>query len=145
VGHPPSSRTDDENRWGCGATCNGFIIVDSISGTIYDGLGLDELPLRSGLNNTVAMQWNAWNFTRTANACLNETNCGLYDYVMIEGNGLKLLRKELLPMEFQFNQSPRQCHMEFPSPEKRSYRKVAFRVISGRVVGQGITLDRSSR
>ena len=35
------------------------------------------------------------------NACPNETNCGLYDYVMVEGKGLKLIRKELLPQEFQ--------------------------------------------
>ena len=35
------------------------------------------------------------------NACPNEANCGLYDYVMVEGRGLKLVRKELLPEEFQ--------------------------------------------
>ena len=35
------------------------------------------------------------------NACPNEQNCGLYDYVMVERKGLKLLRKELLPDEFQ--------------------------------------------
>jgi hypothetical protein len=31
------------------------------------------------------------------NACPNEVYCGLYDYVMVEGKGLKLARKELLP------------------------------------------------
>ena len=34
------------------------------------------------------------------NSCPNEENCGLYDYVMIDGKGLKLIRKELLPKEF---------------------------------------------
>ena len=31
-------------RWGCGTNCNVFVIVDSISGRVYDGLGLDGLP-----------------------------------------------------------------------------------------------------
>ena len=35
------------------------------------------------------------------NACPNEANCGLYHYVMVEGKGLKLLQKELLPQEDQ--------------------------------------------
>jgi len=34
-------------------------------------------------------------------ACLNEKDCGLYDYLMVDGKGLRLLRKELLPPEFQ--------------------------------------------
>jgi hypothetical protein len=33
------------------------------------------------------------------NACPNEENCGLYDYEMIDGKGLKLIRKELLTKE----------------------------------------------
>jgi hypothetical protein len=95
-------------RWGCGASCNGFVIVDSISGKIYDGLGLDELPLRwleghSG-DAVERMEFHPDSRLLKINACLNEANCGLYDYVMIEGTGLKLLRKELLPKEFQYNQ-----------------------------------------
>jgi len=35
------------------------------------------------------------------NGCINEQNCGSYDYVMIEGKGLRLVHKELLPKEFQ--------------------------------------------
>jgi hypothetical protein len=31
------------------------------------------------------------------NPCPYEQNCGLYDYEMVEGKGLKLIRKELLP------------------------------------------------
>ena len=34
-------------------------------------------------------------------ACLNESECGLYDYVMKDGKGLVLVHKELLPTEFQ--------------------------------------------
>ena len=36
------------------------------------------------------------------NSCPNGSNCGFYDYVMIDGSGLKLVRKELLPKEFQY-------------------------------------------
>ena len=35
------------------------------------------------------------------NGCINEQNCGFYDYVMVEGKGLRLVRKELLAKEFQ--------------------------------------------
>jgi hypothetical protein len=35
------------------------------------------------------------------NMCPNEHDCGFYDYVMIDGKGLKLLRKKLLPMQYQ--------------------------------------------
>src|SRR5229473_6874968 len=31
-------------RWGCGTDCNGFVIVDSISGRVYDGFGVAGLP-----------------------------------------------------------------------------------------------------
>src|SRR5580698_10761332 len=33
-------------RWGCGTGCNGFVIVDSISGRVYDGFGIAGLPFR---------------------------------------------------------------------------------------------------
>ena len=36
------------------------------------------------------------------NGCPGETNCGFYDYEMVEGKGLKLVRKELLPKEDQY-------------------------------------------
>jgi hypothetical protein len=35
------------------------------------------------------------------NGCPNETNCGFYDYIMVDGQGLKLIKKKLLPKEFQ--------------------------------------------
>jgi len=35
------------------------------------------------------------------NACPNEKDCGLYDYVMVDGKGLKLVQKERLPGTFQ--------------------------------------------
>jgi hypothetical protein len=33
--------------------------------------------------------------------CPGEENCGFYDYEMVDGKGLKLLRKELLPKQYQ--------------------------------------------
>jgi hypothetical protein len=33
--------------------------------------------------------------------CPNERDCGFYDYLMIDGKGLKLIRKELLPKQYQ--------------------------------------------
>lgn len=35
------------------------------------------------------------------NGCPKDENCGFYDYEMVDGKGLKLIRKELLPKEFQ--------------------------------------------
>ena len=92
-------------RWGCGTFCNGFAIVDSITGRIYEGLGLDELPFKwlekHGGDAMERMEFHPNSRLLKVNACLNEANCGLYDYVMIDGKGLKLIRKELLPKEFQ--------------------------------------------
>jgi hypothetical protein len=92
-------------RWGCGTDCNGFVIVDSISGRIYDGFGVAGLPFtwldKHRGEEMERMEFHANSRLLKVNACPNEANCGLYDYVMAEGSGLKLLRKELLPEEFQ--------------------------------------------
>ena len=92
-------------RWGCGTDCNGFVIVDSISGRVYDGFGVAGLPFKwiekHGGEEMERMEFHPNSRLLKVNACPNETNCGLYDYVMVEGRGLKLLRKELLPKEFQ--------------------------------------------
>ena len=96
-------------RWGCGAGCNGFAIVDSVSGRVYDvPFSLVELPgtwmERYGRSDSLQrMDYRQDSRLMKINACPNEKNCGLYDYVMEDGKGLKLLRKELLPSEFQPN------------------------------------------
>jgi hypothetical protein len=93
-------------RWGCGTGCNGFVIVDSISGRIYDGFGVAELPFKwlekyNAGEEMERMEFHPDSRLLKINACPNEANCGLYDYVMVQGQGLKLLRKKLLPQEFQ--------------------------------------------
>jgi hypothetical protein len=35
------------------------------------------------------------------NACPNERDCGFYDYVIVDGKGLELVREELLPKQYQ--------------------------------------------
>jgi hypothetical protein len=93
-------------RWGCGAGCNVFVIVDSQSGRIYDlPFSLADLPYE-WVQKHVGEPHDRMAFRSNSrlmkiDACPNEKDCGLYDYVMVDGKGLKLVRKELLPAEFQ--------------------------------------------
>lgn len=88
-------------RWGCGTDCNVFVIVDSRTGKVFDGLGIAELPFTwlSDYGEEAMMRMEFYPDSRLLkiNACPNEENCGLYDYIMVDGKGLKLIRKELLP------------------------------------------------
>jgi hypothetical protein len=89
-------------RWGCGAGCSGFMIADSITGRVYDGFYIADLPGaweeqqdESDLPLRIEFHLNSRLFK--INGCPNETDCGFYDYLMVDGKGLKLIRKELLP------------------------------------------------
>ena len=91
-------------RWGCGTDCNGFVLVDSVSGKVYEGFGVADLPFdwleeHGGDDVFPRMEFYPNSSLLKINACPNEENCGLYDYEMIEGKGLKLLRVDLLPRE----------------------------------------------
>lgn len=90
-------------RWGCGSGCSTFVIVDSITGTVYDGFGVADLPLSwmEKHEESVQMEFHPRSNLIKINGCINEQNCGFYDYAMVEGKGLRLVRKELLPKEFQ--------------------------------------------
>jgi hypothetical protein len=93
--------------WGCGAGCIQLAIVDSISGRVYDvRFSVSELPgtweEKHSDHISERMQFRADSRLMKFDGCLNEHDCGFYDFVMIEGQGLKLLRKELLPKEFQY-------------------------------------------
>ena len=92
--------------WGCGTSCSVFVVVDSISGKVYDGLGVHGLPIEwvegheGGASELMEFQRNSR--LLRINACLGEGwDCGFFDYLMVEGKGLKLLRKECLPKGFQ--------------------------------------------
>jgi hypothetical protein len=94
-------------RWGCGAGCSQLAIVDSISGRVYDvPFSVSELPgtweEENGDQNLGRMQFHPDSRLMKFDGCPNEHDCGFYDYLMVEGEGLKLLRKELLPKEFQY-------------------------------------------
>jgi hypothetical protein len=91
--------------WGCGTGCGAFVIVDSITGRIYDSMpAYSDFPVRWFDNHPPVelMEFHPDSRLLKINGCPNETNCGFYDYEMIEGRGLKLLRREPLPPEFQF-------------------------------------------
>lgn len=92
-------------RWGCGTSCNAFVIVDSIGGKVYSGESIDELPFqwvdKHGGEAIERMEFYPNSRLMQINACPNEKDCGLYEYEMIDGKGLKLLRVQLLPKEFQ--------------------------------------------
>ena len=90
-------------RWGCGAGCSMFVIADSIAGTVYDGFAVADLPLTwmEKHGEQPRIEFHPTSRLLKINGCINEKNCGFYDYAMTEGKGLKLVRKELLPKEFQ--------------------------------------------
>ncbi len=96
--------------WGCGTECIGFVVVDSVSGKVYGGFGVAGLPFtwveEHGGDAIERMEFHPNSRLMKINACPNEANCGLYDYVMVDGKGLKLIRKELLPKEFQLPPLP---------------------------------------
>jgi hypothetical protein len=93
-------------RWGCGAGCSAFAIVDSITGRVYEvPFSLEDLPYpwldKQEGEGHQRMDYRPDSRLMKFDACLNETDCGFYDYVMVDGKGLELVRKELLPPEFQ--------------------------------------------
>jgi len=91
--------------WGCGAGCTDYVIADSITGTIYDGLFVVDLPGRwfeeHNLPLGERLEYRPNSRLLKVNGCPDERDCGFYDYEMVDGKGLKLVRKELLPQKYQ--------------------------------------------
>jgi len=93
-------------RWGCGTGCSAIAIVDSITGQVYDvPFSIVDLP-GLWLESHDSTSYNRIEFHPNSqlmkiDACPNEKDCGFYDYIMVDGKGLKLIRKELLPKKFQ--------------------------------------------
>ena len=96
-------------RYGCGTGCNNFYIVDSLTGKVYDGFDVGDLPFewlekQSG-NLSERMEFHPDSRLLRINACTSgtaEAACALFDYLMVDGQGLKRIRKQLLPKKFQY-------------------------------------------
>jgi hypothetical protein len=93
-------------RWGCGTSCSQLVIVDSITGKVYDvPFSIVEFPMSyletHNTENYKRMEFHADSRLIKLDGCPNEVDCGYYDYVMVDGKGLELVRKELLPKEYQ--------------------------------------------
>jgi len=92
--------------WGCGEGCITFDLVDSITGKVQDGLvivlpldWLDEHPDE----NPKPLEYRPTSRLLKINGCLGEAGpCGFFDYEMVDGKGLRLIHKELLPDKYQF-------------------------------------------
>lgn len=89
--------------WGCGAGCVAFVVVDSISGRVYGGFGVAMMPPQWEEKHgfQTQLEFHPKSRLMKITGCPGETNCGFYDYEMVDDKGLKLVRKELLPKEYQ--------------------------------------------
>ncbi|HWX55925.1 MAG TPA: hypothetical protein VN176_15160 [Verrucomicrobiae bacterium] len=89
--------------WGCGAGCSTFVTADSVSGKVYELISVVDLPDEFGQNGQPPERFEFHPNSRLLkiNGCPNERDCGFYDYEMVDGLGLKLVRKELLPAKYQ--------------------------------------------
>lgn len=90
--------------FGCGAACTGFYLVDSINGKVYDGFTVAESLnwlTKPGNENVERLEFHPKSRLFRVTGCPGETNCGFYDYEMVDGTGLKLIYKKLLSRELQ--------------------------------------------
>ena len=92
-------------EFGCGTGCSDFYVVDSITGKVYDGFPISDLP-GQWLEKQTGHLPERIRFIPSSRllkivGCPYERDCGYYDYVMEDDKGLKLVRKWLLPKEFQ--------------------------------------------
>lgn len=75
--------------FGCGAGCSMFYIVDSISGQVYDGFEIEELPgawLEKHMDDQPPrIQFLPSSRLLKINGCPDEKDCGFYDYEMVDG------------------------------------------------------------
>ena len=90
--------------FGCGAGCAGFYLADSITGKVYDGFTVADSfswLAKPGNENVRRIDFHPNSRLFRVTGCPGEINCGLYDYAMVDGAGLKLIRKRLFPRQFQ--------------------------------------------
>ena len=75
------------------------------TGKVYDGFTVADLPQawldhQTG-DEPLRIQFVPSSRVFKVNGCPGERDCGYYDYKMVDGQGLKLIQKWLLPKEFQ--------------------------------------------
>jgi hypothetical protein len=89
--------------WGCGAGCIYFVIVDSSTGKVYDGFSVADLSLSyvEKHPDELRIQFHPNSSLFKVNGCIGEVKCGFYDYEMVDGKGLKLVREEPFREEAQ--------------------------------------------
>ena len=92
-------------RFGCGTSCSGFFIVDSVSGKVFNGFDVSDLPTQ-WVQTQVDPEALRWEFHPNSRlfkiaGCINERDCGYYAYLMVDGQGLRLVSKQLLPENYQ--------------------------------------------
>ena len=92
-------------QWGCGTDCSQFAVVDSINGRVYGPFAVSGMPGRwledhasAGLDR---IEFKPRSGLLKVNGCPNERDCGFYDYLIEDGKGLTLIRKELLSAKYQ--------------------------------------------
>jgi hypothetical protein len=92
--------------WGCGTGCIGYAIVDSLTGRVYGPSGVSELPYSWEKEHEgqvpERMEFHPKSRLIKINGCPGERDCGFYDYLIVDGSGLKLLRRRLLPKQYQY-------------------------------------------
>lgn len=76
---------------GCGSGCSGFDIVDSISGKVYGGFVTADLP-SAWLEHPPSEELPRIQVLPSSrllkiNGCIEERDCGYYDYLMVDGKG----------------------------------------------------------
>lgn len=86
---------------GCGTSCSFFYVVDSISGKVFNGFQVTD-PLRWLDEHESAdikrIEFHPNSRLLKVNGCFGEDgDCGFYDFVMLEGKGLKRVHQEQLP------------------------------------------------
>jgi hypothetical protein len=91
-------------NWGCGASCMSFAIVDSRSGKVYDtpfdyildpvgGAWLDQFDDKF----PERIEFHPNSRLLRIFACPDGEDCGFHYYLMVDSEGLRLLRREPLP------------------------------------------------
>ena len=91
-------------EWGCGTDCSQFAIMDLITGKVYGPFAVSGLPgawFEKHPDKIDHVEGRDSSRLLRVSGCPNERDCGFYDYEIVDGLGLRLLGKQLLPSQYQ--------------------------------------------